>query len=327
VALGVVVAGVLGTFAMPRAASAQPPAGKVYRIGLLDTTPLARNAANVEALKQGLRERGYVEGRNFVIEYRSADGGPERFPALAADLVRLKMDVIMTRGTPAALAAKAATATIPIVMTAIGDPVGTGVVPRLAQPGGNVTGLSAMVGELGGKRLELLKQALPGLARVGHVANSTNPAFITARPAVEQAAKSLRLELFVLDLRKPEDLEPIFDAAVGKRVDAIVVSLDSVTLTHFQRIAELAAKHRLPSIYPAREFVEAGGLMSYGTNYADLYRRSATYVDRIFKGAKPGDLPIEQASTFALVINLKAARALGVTLPQSLTLRANELIQ
>jgi putative ABC transport system substrate-binding protein len=327
VALGRLALGVALSLVAVAGASAQPPANRLYRIGVLETTSLTRNAANIEALKQGLGELGYIEGRNFVIEYRSADGRPERYRDLVADLVRLKVDVIMTRGTPAALAAKAATATIPIVMTSSGDPVATGIVPGLAQPGGNVTGLSAMVGELGGKRLELLKLALPGLARVGHISNRSNPAFINAWPVVEQAARSLRLEVFVLDVRKPEDLEPAFDAAAGRRADAVVITLDSVTLTHYQRITELAVKHRLPSISPAREFAEAGSLMSYGTNYADLYRRSATYVDRIFKGAKPGDLPIEQASKFELVINLRAARALGVTLPQTLTLRADHLIR
>ena len=328
VALGVAITSVLGVITLPPASPGQPPpAGKVYRIGLLETTSLAQNAANVEALKQGLRERGYVEGRNFVIEYRSVDGWPDRFPGLAAEMVRMKMDVIMTRGTPAALAAKGATATIPIVMTGIGDPLGPGIVPSLARPGGNVTGLSGMVSELGGKRLELLKQAIPRIVRVGFVANGSNPAFASARKALEGSAQSLRLELLLLDVRKADDLAPAFEAAVRQGADAVDVALDSLTLANFRHIAALATKHRLPSIYPAPEFVEAGGLMAYGTNYSDLYRRAAIYVDKIFKGAKPGDLPIEQASTFELVINLKTARQLGVTLPQSLTVRADRVIQ
>ncbi|HEV8584389.1 MAG TPA: ABC transporter substrate-binding protein [Methylomirabilota bacterium] len=308
------------------AASAQPPAGKVYRLGLLERS-LAQNAPHIEAFRQGLRDLGYAEGRNFVMETRSADGRPERFPLLAAELVRLNVDVILTRGTPAAVAARNATATIPVVMLGSGDPVGAGLVSGLARPGGNITGLSAMVSELGGKRVELIKQAVPRIARIGFLTNGGNPTIVTAWPATEGAARALRLDARLLDVRKTEDLEPAFEAATRQRVEALVVGLDSVTLTNFKRIAELAARHRLPSIYPARDFVDAGGMMAYGTHYADLYRRAATYVDRIFRGAKPADLPIEQADRFELVINLKAARALGVTLPASLTVRADHLIR
>ncbi len=306
--------------------SAQPPGGKVSRLGLLETS-LAQNARHIQAFRQGLRDLGYAEGRDFVIDVRSADGRPERFAELASELVRLKVDVILTRGTPAAVAAKRATATIPIVMMGSGDPVGAGLVAGLARPGGNITGLSAMVSELGGKRVELIKQALPHIARIGLLTNGGNPTIVTAWPAIESAARALRLEARLLDVRKTEDLEPAFETATRQRVEALVVGLDSVTLTNFKRIAELATRHRLPSIYPARDFVDAGGMMAYGTNYADLYRRAATYVDRVLKGAKPADLPIEQADRFELVINLKAARALGVTLPESLTVRADHLIR
>jgi len=262
-----------------------------------------------------------------VLEYRSADGRPERFPGLAAELARLKVDVIMTRGMPAALAAKKATATSPILMAGSGNPVGTGVVPGLAHPGGNVTGLSTIAGELGGKRLELLKEAVPGIVRIAFVVNASNPGFVSSRKAIEAGAQSLRLELLVVDVRQPEDFGPAFDAAVRQRADAVAVALDALTVANFRRIAELAAKHRLPSVYPAREFVDAGGLIAYGANYPDLYRRSVTYVDRIFRGAKPANLPIEQASTFELVISLKAAKALGLTIPPSLLLRADQVIE
>jgi putative ABC transport system substrate-binding protein len=310
-----------GLLAAPLIGEAQP-AGKVWRIGVLETTSVALNAANLEAFRQGLRELGYVERQNYAIEYRSADGRPERFPDLAAELVRLKVDLIVTRGTPAVLAAK-----IPIVMATSGDALGTGVVSGLARPGGNVTGLSTINAELVGKRLGLLKEAMPGIARIAVVQNMSNPTLVTQRKLIEVAARSLGFQPQFLDVRTPEDLGRAFDTAIKQHADAVHVGSDSLTQTNRRRIVDLSAKHRLPSIYSSRDFVDAGGLMAYGVSYPAAYRRAATYVDKILKGANPGDLPVEQSTNFEFVINLKTAKALGLTIPQSLLGRADEVIQ
>ena len=312
--------------AVPLSAEAQQ-AAKVHRIGMLETTSMALNAANLEAFRQGLRELGYVEGRNYIIEYRSADGRSERFPDLAAELVRLKVDVILTRGTPAVMAAKSATGTIPVVMAASGGPVLSGVVASLARPGGNVTGLSAIVAELIGKRLELLREVVPGVSRIAALFNMSNPNDALQWKETEIAGSSLRVQLQLLDVRKPGDYGRAFDATVKQRAGALVVGADALTWANHRTIVDLAAKHRLPATYPGREFVDAGGLMGYGVNYPHLYRRAATFVDKILKGAKPGDLPIQQLTKFELVINLKTAKALGLTIPQSLLQRADEVIQ
>ena len=310
----------------PLAAEAQS-AGRVYRIGILETRSTAMNAANLDAFRQGLRELGYVEGQNFVIEYRSADGRPERFPGLATELVRLKVDLIVTRGTPAVLAAKNATGSIPIVMATSADPTGFAIVSSLARPGGNVTGLSTIAVELAGKRLELLKEAIPRIARIAQLANMSSPVSVSQWRQIEVAARSLGLEPQLLDVRAPEDLARAFDTAIKQRADAVQVVNDTLTQTNVRRIVDLSAKHRLPSIFTSREFVDAGGLMAYGPNFTDLYRRAATYVDKILKGAKPGDLPVEQPTKFELVINLKTAKALGLTIPQSVLQRADQLIE
>ena len=311
--------------AAPLAAEAQP-AGKVYCIGVLEPTSMALNAANLDAFRQGLRELGYVEGRNMRIDYRSADGRSERFPDLAAALVRLKVDVILTRGTPAVMAAKNATGTIPVVMAASGDPVLSGVVSSLARPGGNVTGLSAVVVEVSGKRLELIREVAPGVSRVAALFNMSNPNDALQWKEIETAAPSLRVQLQLLDVRKPSDFAGAFDAAVKGRAGALVVGLDALTWANHRPIVDLAAKHRLPAIYGGREFVNAGGLIAYGVSYPHLYHRAANFVDKILKGAKPADLPVEQPSKFELVINLKTAKALGLTIPQSLLQRADEVI-
>jgi len=311
--------------APPLAAEAQP-AGKVYCIGVLEPTSMALNAANLDAFRQGLRELGYVEGRNMRIEYRSADGRSERFPDLAAELVRLKVDVILTRGTPAVMAAKNATGTIPVVMAASGDPVLSGVVSSLARPGGNVTGLSAVVVEVSGKRLELIREMAPGVSRVAALFNMSNPNDALQWKEIETAAPSLRVQLQLLDVRKPSDFAGAFDAAVKGRAGALVVGLDALTWANHRPIVDLAAKHRLPAIYGGREFVNAGGLIAYGVSYPHLYHRAANFVDKILKGAKPADLPVEQPSKFELVINLKTAKAFGLTIPQSLLQRADEVI-
>jgi putative ABC transport system substrate-binding protein len=318
--LGALAAGLLGA----PAAEAQPT-GKVYRIGMLERTPAATNAANLDGFRQGLRDLGYVEGKNLVIEYRSADGHDERFLTLAAELVRLKSDLILTRGTTAALAAKNTTVTIPVVILGVGDPVGQGIVASLAHPGGNITGLSAVVTELYAKRVQLLRDLVPRAARIAALFNMSNPALPSQWKEVEIAARSLGLQPQLLDVRKPEDLAPAFDAAIRHRADVLVVGLETLTLTNQQLIVDLAARHRLPAMYASTEF--AGGLVAYGVRYPDQYRLAASFVDKIFKGAKPADLPVEQPTKFELVINLKTAKALGLTVPPSVLGRADEVIE
>jgi putative ABC transport system substrate-binding protein len=319
-----VLALLLSSAAAPLAVDAQQ-SEKLYRIGMLERTSTAINAANLDGLRQGLRELGYVEGKNFVIEYRSADGRDERFPALATELVRLKVDLILTRGTPAILAAKNATGAIPVIIIGAGDPVAQGIVASLARPGANVTGLSPMVTETYAKRVELLKALVPRAKRIAALLNMGNPAIPPQWKKVEMAARSLGMQAQLLDVRKAEDLGPAFDAAVRQRVDALVVGLDTVTLANRRHIVELAAKHRLPAIYATSEFV--GGLAAYGVNYPDSYRRAASFIDKIFRGAKPAELPMEQPTKFELMMNLKTAKALGLTIPPSLLLQADQVIQ
>ena len=324
--VGRIVMLVLSLLAAPLTTDAQPP-GKGYRIGMLETIPTAPNAANLDAFRHGLRELGYVEGHNLVIEYRSVDGRPERFPDLAMELVRLQVDLIVTRGTPAALAAKNATGTIPVVMAASGDPLETGIVASLAHPGGNITGLSALVTDLQAKRLELLKELVPGAARIAALFNMSNPFIQVQWQEIETAARSLGIEPQLLDVRKSEDIGPLFDAASISRADALVVGPEAVTQANLQTITGLATKHRLPTMYPSRAFVDAGGLISYGVSYPHLYYRAAAFVDKIFRGAKPGDLPVEQPIRFELVINLKTAQALGLTIPPMVLFQADEVIK
>jgi putative ABC transport system substrate-binding protein len=315
---------VLLLFAAPLAAQAQQ-AGKIYRIGMLETAPMARNVANLDAFRQGLRELGYIEGRNFVIEYRSDDGRNERAPDLATELIRLKVDVIVTRGTPAVLAAKNATTTIPIVMTASGDPVGTGAVASLSRPGGNVTGLSAF-SELAAKRFELLREMVPQASRILALLDMSDPVVPLGWKRLETAARSRGVQAQLFDVRTPEDLSRAFDSAISQRADALVVGSTSLARANRRAIADLAAKHRLPAIYGSREFVDAGGLIAYGVSYPDLYRRAARFVAKIFSGANPGDLPVEQPTKFELVVNRKTAKALGMTIPPSLLLRTDQVI-
>ena len=260
----------------PLAAEGQQ-AGKIYRIGMLETTSMAFNAANLDAFRQGLRELGYVEGRNFMIEYRSADGRRERFPELATELVRLKVDVILTRGTPAVMAAKNATGTIPVVMAASGDPLLSGVVAGLARPGGNVTGLSAIVVEVTGKRLQLLREVVPGVSRIAVLFDMGNPNNALQWKETEIAAPSLGVQPQLLDVRKPGDFGGAFDAAIRQRAGAMVVGIDALTQANHRSIIDLAAKHRLPAIYASREFVDAGGLVAYGVSYPHLYHRAASF--------------------------------------------------
>ena len=321
-ALTVVLA--LGLLATPPAVRAQQ-AGKIYRIGILETIPAARNAANLDALRKGLRDLGYVEGRNLVIEYRSADGRAERFPDLAAELVRLKVDVIVTRGTPAARAAKEATGTIPMVMATMGDP--HAIVASFAHPGGNITGVTTFSTELTGKRIELLKELIPKLVRIALLHNMGNPAAPPEWEETKTAARSLSLQAELLDVRSHDDLGRAFELAVRHHVSALIIGFDGLTQMYQREIGELVARNRLPAVYPAREFVDAGGLIAYAINYPELYLRLASFVDRILKGAKPAELPLEQPTKFELVINLKTARTLGLTIPQALLLRADEIIR
>ena len=318
----------LGAFILLGAALAGPhgvdaQSEKLRRIGMLERTPAAVNSANVEALRQGLRELGYIEGETFTIEYRSADGRDERFPSLAADLVGSRVDLIVARGTPAALAAKQATRTIPVVITGVGDPVGQGVVASLARPGGNVTGLSAAVTAIYPKRVHLLKELMPRATRIGVLFNMANPALPPQWKEVEKAARSLGIEPLLLDVRKVDDLEPAFESAVRQRADALIVGIDTVTQANSRLIVELAARHRLPAMYASSEF--AGGLISYGVNYPETYRRAATFAHKIFRGTKPSDLPVEEPTTLELVISPRTGRALGITIPPSLLLRADRL--
>jgi len=312
--------------AWPLATKAQPP-GKIYRIGILEVVDLAANGANVSAFRQGLGELGYVEGQHFVVEYRSADGRTERLSDLATELVGLKADVIVTRGTPAALAAKQTTQAIPIVMATSGDPVAEGIVASLARPGGNVTGLHMMgPPELGSKRLQLLKEAVPGSSRVGILWNPRDiyPPLIVRD--TERAARAMGVQLKSLEVLGADPFDQVFETALVGQIDALITVEDYLMFNHRPRIVEFAAMSRLPAIYGLREFVDSGGLMSYGTDRRDLYRRCATYVHRILTGTRPADLPVERPVKFELAINLKTARVLGLTIPPALLRRADYIV-
>jgi putative ABC transport system substrate-binding protein len=317
-------------FALSVPANAQEPK-KVPRIGFLLARSPSSNPARIEAFRQGLRELGYVEGKNIIIERRHHEGKLDRFPALAAELVRLKVDIIVTLGPPAARAAKEATVTIPIVMMQVGDPVGSGFVASLARPGGNITGLSSLAPELSGKRLEFLKEIVPRLSRVAVFGTSTSPDNAQSLREVELAAGAMKVKLQfldVLDPRDPKDIETAFRAASKGRAEAVLMMVaGAVGTAHQTRILELAVKSRLPVIYVTATWVEAGGLMSYGVNNRDLDRRAATYVDKILKGRKPADLPVEQPMKFEFIINLKAAEQIGLTIPPNVLYRANKVIK
>jgi ABC-type uncharacterized transport system substrate-binding protein len=310
--------------AWPLAAHAQQP-GRVWRIGVLETTSMALNAANFGAFRQSLRDLGYIEEQNLIIEYRSAEGLGERFADLAADLLRLNVDVIVTRGTPAVLAAKRATTTTPIVMAAMGDPLM--VVASLADPGENITGLSGSTADLEGKRAELLKELVPGAVRIAGLYNMGNPVVPPEWNELQTAARKLGLMPQLLDIRKVEDIAPAFADATSQRADALIVGVDALTQKNRSFIAQLAAGHGLPAIYVSKEYIDAGGLMAYGPSYPDLYRRAAIYVDKILRGASPSSLPIEQPTKFELIINVKAARAIGLQVPMALMVRAEEVIE
>ena len=317
----------LGILAVPLSSDAQQP-GKVFRVGSLEVNPLTpANSHLADAFRRGLRDLGYTEGQNLVIEWRYAEGKRERLPALAAELVKLKVDVIVAWNTPAAEAAKQVTGTVPIVAVTPADPVGSGLVASLARPGGNVTGLTILAPELSGKRLQLLKEVVPRASRVAVLWNPAHPIAAVYLRETEVAARALGVQLQVLEARVPNDFASAFSAMTKERAQALVVLPDPMSFVNRRQLLELAAKNRLPLIADPREFAEDGGLMAYGTNYADLFRRAATYVDKILKGAKPGDLPVEQPTKFELIINFKTAKALGLTIPQSVLIRADYVIQ
>ena len=312
--------------AAPLAAEGQQ-AGKVYRIGFLGNSTEALEANLVGPFREGLRERGYVEGRDLTIEYRWAEGAYERFPALIAELIALKSDIIVTAGTPAALAVKRTTTTIPVVMAAVGDPIGTGLVKSLARPGGNLTGLVAIAPDLEGKRLELLTQIVPKLSSVAFLGNPANPIHVTSEKQASAAAKALHLKVVFYPVRAEGEFDHAFQAIVGQRSGALVMLADRLFLHHRARIVEFTARHRLPAVYAYSELVQAGGLMSFGPSYPEMHRRAAYFVDRILKGARATDLPMEQPSKFELILNLRTARTLGLVIPQEVLQRADHVIE
>jgi putative ABC transport system substrate-binding protein len=323
--IGLLLTLALGFLMTPFAADAQP-AGRVVRISIL-AAALGSSSPLFEAFRQGMRELGWIEGQNIIFESRFAEGRNDRLPKLAAELVQLPADVIVTDSTAAAQAAKNATETIPIVMATIADPLRSGLVASLAHPGRNVTGLTLLAQDLDGKRLELLKEAVPTLARVAVLLNAANPGSVHSLSDTQKAAQTLGLQLQILQVRGPDEFEGAFAAATTEHADGLIQLSDAMLFQNRARLVDLAAKHRLPAIYEVKGFAEVGGLMSYGPNIPDQYRRAATYVDKILKGAKPADLPVEQPMKFELVINLKTAQALGLTIPPMLLFQADEIIR
>ena len=316
-----------GAAAWPIAARAQQM-GKVPRIGYLGSSSPSLEPHFVEAFRQKLRELGHIEGENIAIEYRWAEGQDRRLPELATELVRLQPNVIVTAGTPGALAAMQATKTIPIVMASSGDPVGAGLVTSLARPGGHVTGFTIVGPQIEGKRLDLLKEAVPELSRVAVLWNPSYPASVSYFNTIENAGRTLRISLDpVAEVRRANELDNAFFAIASARPRALLVVADRFLLAHRKRIVEFAAAKRLPGMFPYREYVEAGGLMSYAPSNIELFRGAATYVDKILKGAKPGDLPVQEPTKLELIVNLKTSKAIGLTVPESFLLRADELIE
>jgi putative ABC transport system substrate-binding protein len=309
----------------PLAARAQ--AQHLYRVGFLGNSTAELEKNLIGPFREGLRDLGYAEGRNLAIEFRWAEGKYERLPALVGELIASKVDVMVTAGTPATLAVKKATSTVPLVMIAVGDPLGTGIVPSLARPGGNITGLSSIAPDLEGKRLQLLREFVPNLSRVAFFLNPANAFHATSVRQARAAASILKIKLQPHEVRKSEDLDAAFASIVNERPDALLILADRVFLHNRQRLMDFATQQKLPSVNAYRELVQAGGLMSYGPSYEDMHRRAAIYVDKILKGTKAGDLPVEQPTKFNLLLNLKAASALGLDVPPMLLARADEVIE
>ena len=317
---------VLALVAAPSAPHAQPT-GKPYRIGFLGNTTETLEANLVGPFREGLRTFGLVEGRDIVIEYRWLEGRYDRLPALIGELLAAKVDVFVTAGTPATLAVKKATTSVPLVMIAVGDPVGTGVVPSLGRPGGNITGVTSISTEMDGKRLELLREVAPHVAHVAILWNSASPLQVLAEQQTQTAARALHMKVLSLGVQNLAEIHRAFATLASERPGALLVLADRLFLQHRALIMDYAAQQRLPGVHAYRELVEAGGLMSFGPSYEDMHRRAAYFVDRILKGVKPADLPVERPAKFDLVVNLKAAKALGLVIPQSVLLRATELLQ
>ena len=321
--------GSLVVFAASRAVNSQQT-GKVYRIGFLGIANASSWASQIAALRQGLRDLGYEEGKNLVIEYRWADEDFDRLPKLAAELVSVKVDLIVTHGTPGSRAAKRATTTIPIVMAAVGDPVRSGLVASLARPGGNLTGNSILEFDLTLKRLQLVREVIPKASRVGLLyvpGTQTGAVTVGGARAVDDAAGSLGMRVHRFGIREPNDLASALATMAKEKTDALMMGTDALLVVHYGEIARLAVQHRLPTVGAAKQFVGAGGLFAYGVNVVETYRHAAVYVDKIIRGAKPADLPIEQPTKYVLAVNLNTAKALGLTIPQALLLRADEVIQ
>jgi putative ABC transport system substrate-binding protein len=319
------IAGALAVIAAPLAAQ-EKKAGRVYRVGVLEAVSLSANAANIDAFRKGLRELGYVEGQNLLIEYRSAEGRSGRYPRLAAELTGLNVELIVARGTPATLAAKNAHGTIPVVTAPVADPVETGLVASLARPGGSVTGLAVLVSELETKRVDLLRALAPRTKRVAALMNMGNPAFASVWKAIDAAAQSMGLQALLVDVRRFAQIMPAFQSAKARAADALIVRLGLLTETRRRALVELALQHRLPAIYESRLFVDVGGLVSYGVSAPSMYYRAATFVDKILKGANPAELPMERPTKFELIINRKAVKALDLVVPPDLLLRSNEMV-
>jgi putative ABC transport system substrate-binding protein len=318
------IAGAVAVMAAPLAAQEKP--AREYRIGVLDTVAEPANAANMTQLRKGLKDLGYVEGKNLVIEYRSAEARNNRYPALAAELVHAKVDLIIANGTPAALAAKTAAGAVPVVTATALDPVETGLVASLERPGGNVTGLGVLTHELEAKRVELLVALAPGRKRIAVLVNMKNPGLAETWKGIEAAAIAQGLEPQLINVSRPEKIERAFQAAVAKRAEALVVRVGVLAEPDRRKVVDLAARHKLPAIYAQRQFVEAGGLVSYGMSTPEMYYRAATFADKILKGAKPGELAMERPTKFEFVMNRRTIRALELVVPPDLLLRSNEIV-
>ena len=312
--------------AAARLAAQEKPASKLYRIGMLESVPISAASINLGEFHRGMKELGHEEGRTYLVLYRSSEGRAERFAPLATELARQGVDVFLARGTPATIAARDTESGIPVVASAVADPLEAKLAASLEKPGGLVTGLTSQANELGAKRMELLKALAPGIKRLGALVNADNPASLAIWKAIEAAAPELKLSVEMLDVRQPEELEGRLDAAAKAGVDSLIIGVEALAQAMVNQVVDFTLRQRLPSAFASRTFVEAGGLLSYGVYYPNLYYRAASYVDRILKGAKPGELPIERPTKFELVINRKTARALKITIPPDLFLRTDEII-
>ncbi|TMH40812.1 MAG: ABC transporter substrate-binding protein [Betaproteobacteria bacterium] len=312
--------------AAARVAAQEKPASKLYRIGMLESVPISAASINLGEFHRGMKELGHEEGRTYLVLYRSSEGRAERFAPLATELARQGVDVFLARGTPATIAARDTESGIPVVASAVADPLEAKLAASLEKPGGLVTGLTSQANELGAKRMELLKALAPGIKRLGALVNADNPASLAIWKAIEAAAPELKLSVEMLDVRQPEELEGRLDAAAKAGVDSLIIGVEALAQAMVNQVVDFTLRQRLPSAFASRSFVEAGGLLSYGVYYPNLYYRAASYVDRIQKGAKPGELPIERPLKFELVINRKTARALKITIPPDLFLRTDEII-